>query len=436
MNKQIPDGWKVKKLQQVAKIQTGLAKGKKNIKNPIKLPYLRVANVQDGYLDLTEIKEIEVDQENIERYQLQMNDILLTEGGDFDKLGRGHLWKDEIPVCLHQNHIFVVRVNRDVLDPHFFSSLTGSEYGKKYFLSCAKQTTNLASINSTQLKNFPAIIPPLPEQRRITEILGTWDEAITFTGRLIEAKECRKKALMQQLLTGKVRFGEFGGEEWREVRLGEITDLTAGGTPSTRIPKYWNGQIPWMKSGEIHFKRIFEVEGRITHDGLENSSTKLIPKNSVLIALAGQGITRGTVAINKIDLCTNQSVAAMIPDAKVLYYEYLFYNLDNRYEEFRRLSLGEGGRGGLNLGLLKGVKLPVPSLTEQHRIAEVLQACDEDIGLLEQKLAALKRQKQGLMQQLLTGRVRVKINKNSWDGMDDNNGQGSGRPLKKITESI
>ena len=161
-----------------------------------------------------------------------------------------------------------------------------------------------------------------------------------------------------------------------------------------------------MKSGEINLKRIYEVEAKITQVGLENSSTKHIPVDSVLIALAGQGKTRGKVAINKIGLCTNQSIAAIIPSSKNLYYEYLYYNLDARYNELRRLSSGEGGRGGLNLGLLKGIKMMLPPLPEQRRIAEILSTWDEAITLTERLMAAKQRRKKALMQQLLTGKRR------------------------------
>lgn len=188
-----PSDWRKVKLKQVAKIQTGLAKGKKNTNDPVKLPYLRVANVQDGYLDLSEVKEVEVDNSKVERYLLKPNDVLLTEGGDFDKLGRGTLWRGELPKCLHQNHIFVVRTNLQILHPKFLSLLAGSPYGKKYFLSCAKQTTNLASINSTQLKEFPVLLPPITEQKEIAKVINAWDRAIRLVEDLIAAKTQHKK---------------------------------------------------------------------------------------------------------------------------------------------------------------------------------------------------------------------------------------------------
>lgn len=169
----LSDLWKTQKLSDVAHLQTGLMKGKKYDGDTVFMPYLRVANVQDGYLDLNEIKTIKVATANYERYLLRKGDVLFTEGGDYDKLGRGTVWNDEIPNCLHQNHIFVVRVDTNCLMPAFLSYQAGSQYGKKYFMSCAKQTTNLASINSTQLKNFPVMIPTIDEQQEIVRILDS-----------------------------------------------------------------------------------------------------------------------------------------------------------------------------------------------------------------------------------------------------------------------
>lgn len=180
--------WKKVPLDQVACIQTGLAKGKKNINNPVSVPYLRVANVQDGYLDLSLIKKIEIGRDDIHRYSLKCGDVLLTEGGDFDKLGRGAIWQGDIDPCLHQNHIFVVRPQTHILTPEFLSLLIGSSYGKAYFLKCSKQSTNLASINSSQLKKFPVLLPPKDEQVAIADLCSARDHAIEKAERLITAK--------------------------------------------------------------------------------------------------------------------------------------------------------------------------------------------------------------------------------------------------------
>ena len=165
-----PKGWEEAALTDVAEIVSGVTKGRKlGGKQTVFAPYLRVANVQDGYLNLSEIKEIEVLPTDIEKYRLLDGDILLTEGGDPDKLGRGTVWREHIEGCIHQNHIFRVRIKTGKLLPDFLSVLIGSERGKRYFLRAAKQTTGIASINSSQLKNFPVLIPSLDLQQRFAK---------------------------------------------------------------------------------------------------------------------------------------------------------------------------------------------------------------------------------------------------------------------------
>lgn len=205
----------------------------------------------------------------------------------------------------------------------------------------------------------------------------------------------------------KLRFKEFS-DEWQEKKLGEITKITAGGTPSTTKIEYWNGNIKWMNSGELNLKYVYEVQGRITEEGLKNSSTKLIPKNCVLIGLAGQGKTRGTVAINFIELCTNQSIASILPNYQSFIPLFLYFNLDNRYEELRGLSTGGGGRGGLNLGILNSLTSNFPSLQEQEKIANFLSSIDKKISLIEEKLELFREYKKGVMQKIFSQELRFK----------------------------
>ncbi|MFH0728029.1 MAG: restriction endonuclease subunit S [Pseudomonadota bacterium] len=242
----IPSGWKKKPLSHVAIIQTGIAKGAKKLKNPISLPYLRVANVQDGYLDLSNIKTIQLEKSQIDRYLLMVDDVLLTEGGDFDKLGRGTVWQGQIDNCVHQNHVFVARPNRSLILPEFLSLLTGSQYGKAYFQSCSKQSTNLASINSTQLKEFPVLLPPLSEQTAITKLLSNWDEAIEKTERLIAAKKKQYLSLSGKLVFGNINSHAYTSKKtkwfsvpdhWKIVKIGSIAkEVKATNDSGENIP--------------------------------------------------------------------------------------------------------------------------------------------------------------------------------------------------------
>jgi type I restriction enzyme S subunit len=137
----------------------------------VELPYLRVANVQDGYLDLREVKTVRLPAATVEKYVLRPGDVLMNEGGDFDKLGRGAVWQGEIDPCLHQNHVFKVRPRRLVLSSEYLAAVSASSYGKAFFVLASKQSTNLASINATQLRAFPIPKPEYDEQERIVEAI-------------------------------------------------------------------------------------------------------------------------------------------------------------------------------------------------------------------------------------------------------------------------
>jgi type I restriction enzyme S subunit len=177
------------RLERIAEVVSGVAKGRKfNGRQPVEVPYLRVANVQAGYLDLSEIKTIQALPEEVEVLALRKGDVLLTEGGDFDKLGRGAMLEQGLPSCIHQNHVFRVRVEQTKLDPVYFSKFLLTNEARGYFLGCAKRTTNLASINMTQLRALPVPLPPLPLQKefaaRVSEIRALQVEQAASSHRL------------------------------------------------------------------------------------------------------------------------------------------------------------------------------------------------------------------------------------------------------------
>ena len=202
----IPASWDVVRLGDVAEIQTGRAVSRKaRYKTGVEIPYLSVANVKDGYLDLGVVKTMLVSEREVSRYKLRAGDVLFTEGGDADKLGRGTVWMSEISPCLHQNHVFAVRPRQGVLHAKFLASYAASTRGKRYFLNAAKQTTNLASMNSTQLKEMPVALPGLTEQSRIITVLTTIDEAIERGRTETEMLQSLKASAADALLTGRVR---------------------------------------------------------------------------------------------------------------------------------------------------------------------------------------------------------------------------------------
>ena len=202
----VPACWDVVRLGEVADVQTGRAVNRKSPRNGnAEIPYLSVANVKDGYLDLNGVKTMLVSPKDLDRYGLRPGDVLFTEGGDADKLGRGTVWQGEIEPCLHQNHVFAVRPHDDLLLSSFLSASASSDRGRRYFLGAAKQTTNLASINSTQLKSMPLPLPTLPEQRAIDAALGGVDGAIERAREERGRLHSLQASAADALLTGRVR---------------------------------------------------------------------------------------------------------------------------------------------------------------------------------------------------------------------------------------
>ena len=206
---EIPARWGVKKLKAVSSLQTGITLGKRYEASRLEVrPYLRVANVQDGYLDLDDIAAIELPRYEVRRYELRAGDVLMTEGGDFDKLGRGYVWEDQIPGCLHQNHIFAVRPIQAELHSQFLAAVMASGYGRAYFTATSKQSTNLASTNSTKLRNFPIPLLARKEQEDILRFIAAETGRLDrMAGRIRDAidrlKELRT-ALISAAITGKI----------------------------------------------------------------------------------------------------------------------------------------------------------------------------------------------------------------------------------------
>lgn len=199
--------WVTTRVDEVAEVGSGVTLGKDvtGFKN-VELPYLRVANVQDGHLDLSTIKTVKVRCDEVDRYRLEPGDVLMTEGGDLDKLGRGTLWEGQVENCLHQNHIFRIRADRTLLDPRYFAFVVESDIAKRYFTRVAKRTTNLASTNKTQVRAFRFPLPLLNEQKEIANAMTASKAKMRALKSKVDALAQLKKSLMHDLLSGTVRI--------------------------------------------------------------------------------------------------------------------------------------------------------------------------------------------------------------------------------------
>ena len=205
---EVPAHWEIGTLRWYATIQGGIAKGKDyEGQETITLPYLRVANVQSGFIDLSEVKEISVLESEVDRYSLRSGDVLMNEGGDNDKLGRGAVWYGQIEPCLHQNHVFAIRPNPSLL-PEWLAAFTQSESARAYFFLNSKQSTNLASISASNVMSLPLLLPEVAEQQAILEYLAQdWmshEELVSVASSTVELLQERRSALISAAVTGKI----------------------------------------------------------------------------------------------------------------------------------------------------------------------------------------------------------------------------------------
>lgn len=248
-------------------------------------------------------------------------------------------------------------------------------YMKPVFRQIEESTPggSVKHLSAKAIKSIRIPLPPLPVQEEIVRILDT------FTELQAELQAELQKRLQQYNYYRDNLLTNFTPEQApKEYTLGEVTvDIYSGATPSKEKREYWvNGTIPWMSSGEVNLGQVYEVEGRITQLGYDKCSTKMVPEGSVVIALAGQGKTRGTVAILRTSVCTNQSLAALVPQKEIVSGEYLYYYLKTQYAKLREVSAGDGTRGGLNLKMLRAYKVVVPSHKAQDQIVSILDRFD------------------------------------------------------------
>lgn len=391
----LPKGWQRIRLEDIADVRTGLAKGKTGLKDPVELPYLRVANVQDGHLNLAEIKTILVERDQIDRYRLRRGDVLMTEGGDFDKLGRGDVWREQIPLCLHQNHVFVVRPDQDRLDPGFLAAMAASEHGRNYFLSCAKRSTNLASINATQLNAFPVLLPSLEEQREIAAALAVWDAAIATTECLLANSQTQKRSLMQALLSP-----QHGGVDWKTHRLGllfrERVEPQRDDLPLLSITRE-DGVIPRTDVGR-----------KDTSNEDKSKYLRICPGD---IGYNTMRMWQGVSALSSLEGIVSPAYTIVTPNEKIdgRYAAYLF-KLPSMIFTFYRHSQGlVSDTWSLKFDHFKKISVSIPNRKEQERIVRILSAADEVITSLSAQIEHLRTEKSALMQQLLTGKRRTRL---------------------------
>ena len=305
-NSQLPEGWIKKPLQEVVEMAfSGVNKKSRSDQKTVWLcNYMDVYNNDYITADIDFMPATASDRE-IEKFTLQQGDVIITKDSETpDDIGVPAVVMENLDNVICGYHLALLRPRQNEIDGIFLAKELARDRVSNQFSRVANGVTRFG-LTTDSVRNIQVNVPPLSEQKKIARIIRTWDQAIDLTERLIEAKEERFKWLLKTLISD-----QQDNPEWQQVKLGEISNCYSGGTPSTQVPEYYDGEIPFINSGDLNQRHIKSVKGMLSILGVENSSAKFVEKNTLLMAL--YGATAGVVAITHIDAVINQAVLAIV----------------------------------------------------------------------------------------------------------------------------
>jgi len=397
----VPKEWEVKTLSEVGSFSKGRGISRAE-SNSGKLPAVRYGELYTDHNDYIKKFRSYISTDVAKGAKLiHKGDILFAASGETkEDIGKSVAFINDFDA--YAGGDIIILSPQGNYDPIYLGFISNSKLVQSQKASRG-QGDAVVHIVTSDLGTIQIPLPPLPEQRRIASALMKVDGLIANLDKLIAKKQAIKKGAMQELLTGKKRLPGFKGE-WKDSTIGDIAQIVGGGTPSTEVDNYWNGDIQWFTPAELsdNNKYAFKSIRTISKQGVRNSSAKILPINTILLTSRA---SIGIAAILKTPAATNQGFQSLIikGDSDVEFVYYLLHILRTQM-----LSLASGSTFlELSPSKLASISFPLPPLPEQRAIAHVLSVMDSDISLLEQKREKMKAVKQGMMHDLLTGRIRL-----------------------------
>ncbi len=396
----VPEGWSRVELGSLFQISSGgtPSKGRSDFWGG-SFPWVSAKDLKRHYIYDAEdhLTELGIQHSNIAR----PGSILI--------LVRGMTLLKDVPVGLVQRSVsFNQDINalapREGSDPLFMSfALAGL---KSAFMRLVdKDIHGTGRLDTNLLTALPIDVPPLPEQKKIAEILSTWDKAIETTEKLLANAEAQKRALMQQLLTGKRRLPGQTSEWITDELANVLSAIRGGGTPDKGNPSYWNGEIPWMSVKDMKGDVVLNTEDYITETGLQQSATSIVPADTVVIATR---MAVGACVLTATRMAINQDLKALFPDKNIMN-RYLFYAMKLTGPKLEKLGTGSTVKG-VTLHDVRRQTIGFPAeIADQNEITDAIDCAYNEVAALAKQLEFLRNEKRALMQQLLTGKRRVKV---------------------------
>ncbi len=419
----IPEHWKISKFgKNVTKLTNGYVGPVRKIMRHSGVPYIQGIHIKETAIEFTPKGPYYVSKEWSDAHEksiLKKDDVLFVQTGEIGKVG---IVPEEFEGA-NCHALIITRPNESIISKYLYYYFT-SNIGH-YILNRIRTGEILHHINGSKLKAVHIIIPNVNEQKIITHYLDRKtteiDQLIADKKRLVKLYKEEKTALINQAVTkgidpnapmkdsGIEWLGEIP-EHWQSTSLKWYANIYSGGTPSKKNPEYWkDGTIPWLNSGTVNQWDITTPSEYITQEALENSSAKWIPEKSILMALAGQGKTKGMVAQVHISCTCNQSMAVIVPNEK-LHNRFLLYWLKRNYQNIRNLGGGDK-RDGINLEMIGGIPIPLFSIEEQKEITEFIE---KQIKILDNKIVnankyidLITEYRTALISEVVTGKIKV-----------------------------
>ena len=460
---ELPRGWLWERFGNLAEHNAGKTLDQGRNQGTLR-DYITTSNLYWGRFDLIAVRQMPIEDVDLEKCLAVKNDLLICEGGD---AGRSAVWSHDQPICF-QNHIHRARFWEGISPYYAYRLLESMSYSGK--INNYRKGVGISNMSGKALGSIPFPLPPLAEQHRIVakvdelmvlcdqleqqtrtslsvhqtlvetllnaltaasnnarftsawqhiaehfDTLFTTEESIdqlkltilqlAVTGKLVsqDPKDEPASELLKKISSEKTKLVKAGkskdqlpvepmGEPqtlpatWVEIVVQDFADIRLGSTPSRTEPRFWDGDIPWVSSGEVANCVIKDTFEKITQEGFKNSSTSMIPARSLLMAIIGQGKTRGQTALLEIDACTNQNVAAFVFNERFVSPEYVWIWAKSKYESHRDDGHG-GAQPALNGKKVRSFRFPLAPIEEQRRIVAKV---DELIALCEQLKSRLK----------------------------------------------
>ena len=406
MNK-LPNGWQIKTLGDIFLIERGSSP------RPIKsfltndnngINWIKIGDAKNNSKYIYQSAEkIRPEGKKYSRF-VEIGDLILSNSMSF---GRPYIMKTI--GCIHDGWVVLRKILKNIIyEEYAYYILSSNQVHSEFSKLAAGSVVKNLSIDRIKQVYIP--IPPLDEQKRIASALSKIDAYLENTIKLIEEKERFKRGIAKKLLTCKegenipeARFKGFE-DEWEIVKLGDITKMISGGTPNTKIKEYYNGNIVWATITDItnSYKYLYDSEKKITELGLQNSSTKIFPINTVLYSIYG---SIGECAISKVECTTNQAILGIECSDKINY-NFLYYLLSNHKNNAKKLRQF-GTQPNINKKIVLNFCFKIPNIEEQEKIGEYLSLLDKEIDNLKKQKELIKEMKRGAMQKLLSGEVRL-----------------------------